>query len=54
MKYSEAMRRKVSEIWERTHRHPFVIGLGKGLKIQIHLHRWIKRLKKKAWIYCFL
>lgn len=30
MKFSQTLFEKVSEIWERTHEHPFVIGLGKG------------------------
>ncbi|MEH7417597.1 thiaminase II [Neobacillus drentensis] len=30
MKFSERLFQKVSEIWEKTHQHPFVTGMGKG------------------------
>lgn len=30
MKFTERLFETVSEIWEKTHQHPFVVGLGKG------------------------
>jgi len=30
MKFSQRLFQKVSDIWEKTHQHPFVVGLGKG------------------------
>ncbi|WP_413300179.1 thiaminase II [Bacillus sp. 1P10SD] len=30
MKFSERLYQKVHDIWEKTHEHPFVIGMGKG------------------------
>lgn len=30
MKFTQTLYEKVSEIWHRTHEHPFVAGLGKG------------------------
>ncbi|WML56227.1 thiaminase II [Neobacillus sp. PS2-9] len=30
MKFSERLFQKVHEIWEKTHEHPFVVGMGKG------------------------
>jgi thiaminase/transcriptional activator TenA len=30
MKFSQILYEKVSEVWEKTHRHPFVVGLGTG------------------------
>lgn len=30
MKFSQSLYEKVSEIWQKTHEHPFVTGIGKG------------------------
>src|SRR6478752_4944526 len=30
MKFTQRLFEKVSDIWEKTHQHPFVVGLGKG------------------------
>lgn len=30
MKFSQTLFEKVSEIWQRTHEHPFVVGIGNG------------------------
>lgn len=30
MKFSQYLFEKVNEIWEKTHQHPFVVGMGKG------------------------
>lgn len=30
MKFSEILYEKVSEIWKKTHHHPFVVGMGSG------------------------
>lgn len=30
MKFSQTLYQKVNEIWEKTHQHPFVIGMGQG------------------------
>ncbi|MCL6570991.1 MAG: thiaminase II [Bacillus sp. (in: Bacteria)] len=30
MKFSQTLYEKVSEIWGKTHEHPFVVGMGKG------------------------
>ncbi|MBM7652888.1 thiaminase II [Neobacillus cucumis] len=30
MKFSQRLFQKVSDIWEKTHQHPFVVGMGKG------------------------
>ncbi|MCM3726970.1 thiaminase II [Neobacillus cucumis] len=30
MTFSERLFQKVSDIWEKTHQHPFVVGMGKG------------------------
>ncbi|MGJ7909900.1 thiaminase II [Neobacillus sp. LXY-1] len=39
MKFSETLYEKVREIWEKTHQHPFVTGLGTGeLPVEVFVH----------------
>ena len=48
MKFSQTLLEKVTEIWEKTHQHPFVTGLGKG---DLPIESFIRYMKQD---YVFL
>jgi thiaminase/transcriptional activator TenA len=43
MKFSEILYEKVKDIWEKTHQHPFVTGMGKGDLPQESFIRYMKQ-----------
>lgn len=48
MKFSDRLYRNVNEIWEKTHQHPFVIGMGTG---ELPVESFIRYMKQD---YVFL
>ncbi|MDP4085300.1 MAG: thiaminase II [Bacillota bacterium] len=48
MKFSETLLERVKDIWEKTHQHPFVVGLGSG---QLPVESFIRYMKQD---YVFL
>src|SRR4051812_30403655 len=48
MKFSQTLYEKVREVWDKTHRHPFVVGLGTG---ELPVESFIRYMKQD---YVFL